>query len=326
MTGDILDRLTNRAQLEEQLKAQTGSAQPPAEVPFILRFLGGGAEAARAAGQVVVNTDRKDPLTLAVCFQAPPSLRTEDLTRELRAYHPSLANAVFEVEHNGDAGFSGLAGWGGHVIRILGINAPMPPAALEEVVHPAHYPEELKQQAPGHKAHALLFSMGQVTDPLEAYVALAVVTGVLARYGAIIVGNEVARTSFPAAPLGAGKVPGDSLQNLRTLPILVLYCGLVKYKIDGISGTWMRTYGAHKFSLPDLAALIPDDQQAKFYFDLFHNIYIYLRQTGARFAGGQTAQMGGHLMRLRVPTPAEYFLESPGGVVVVELVKAGEIN
>ena len=326
MTGDILDRLTNRAQLEEQLKAQAEAAPPPKELPFIARFLGLSADAARKAGQVTVNADRKDPLIFSVCFQAPPALSTGDLTRSLRAYHPSLADAVFEVVHSGDSGFSGLAGWGGHVIRMFGINAPLPPAALEEVVHPAHYPQELKQQARAHKAHALLFSMGHVTDPLEEYVALAVVNGVLAQYGAIIVGNAAARTSFPAAPLAAGKFPGDTLEGLRTWPFLMLYCGLVKHQVQGIEGVWMRSYGAHKFGLPDLAALIPACQQPKLYFDLFHNAYIYLRQTGAKFAAGQTAQMGEHLMRLRAPAPAEYFLQSPGGLVVVELVKSCEIN
>jgi len=307
-------------------KQRRESIKPTDEVPFIVRILGGNVEAALQAGQLVANSERKDVQGFAILFQDPPSLNSDELTRSLRSYHPSLAGAVFEVMHNGDAGFSGLAGWDGHVVRIFGLNAPMPQAAVEEVVQPAHYPQELKQHARAHKAHALLSSMGTVIDPLEEYVALAVVSGVLAEYGAVVVCNSEARTSFPVAPLAAGKVAGDSLYNLRSLPLLVLYCGLVKYNVEGIDGTWMRSYGAHRFGIPDLAALIPKDEKPQFYFDLFNSICSYLRQTGAKIAAGQTAQFGEHLMRLRAPLAAEYFLESTGGLVVVEIVNPSEIN
>jgi hypothetical protein len=207
------------------------------------------------------------------------------------------------------------------VVRVFGVNAPMPSQTVEAVVQPAHYAQELKQQARAHRAHALLFSAGTVTDPLEEYVALAVVAGVLAKHGAIVVTNEEARTSRPADTPIAGRHPGDSLALLRALPLLVLYCGLVKYGVEGTEGVWMRTYGVHRLGMPDLAALMAGHHQGQHYFTMFQNIYAYLRQTGAKFAAGHTANIGNDFIRLREPAEAEYFLQSPGGLFVVERVR-----
>ena len=39
------------------------------------------------------------------------------------------------------------------------------------------------------------------------------------------------------------------LELLRSFPLLHLFCGFVKYEVEGDDGVWMRTYGAHEFEL-----------------------------------------------------------------------------
>jgi hypothetical protein len=117
------------------------------------------------------------------------------------------------------------------------------------------------------------------------------------------------------------------LEQLRTFPIPALFCGFVKYDVEGVNGVWMRTYGGHLMGLPDLATLAPGHERGEEVFGLFSSIYTYLRSSGARFEAGQTMQVGSDtFMRLRAPAEGEYFLDSPGEIFVAEMISADEIN
>jgi hypothetical protein len=324
MADDPLDRLTNRKDLEQRLE-EGAKAEP---VPLFLRFIGIGAEKARALGQLVtVQREKKHAVALGVMFaSSPPALDTETLTRALRAYDPECAGGAFEVEADA-SGFLGLAGWGDHVIRIVGVNGPMPPALVEATVRKAHYAERLKEPAFTHKAHAILFSEGRIDNVLEEYAAVAAVCGVLADHGAVIVANETARTSLPASalakPVFAAATP---LAQLRKLPPLILYCGLVKYGVEGTPGTWMRSYGAHVFGIPDLAVLAPPNEDLTPLFALMNDICAYHMSSGKTIAAGHTGTWGNRHLRFRKPLPSEYFLESAGELLVMEPVAPSEVH
>jgi hypothetical protein len=130
----------------------------------------------------------------------------------------------------------------------------MPATAVETCVAPSHYAKELKKRAQSHRAHILLFYAGYEDSPFDRYVALAAAAGVLGRLGALVVLNESGHTSLPAAVLSGLNSEGDMMDHLRSLPLLLLYCGFVKLEVEGIRGVWMRTYGAPLLQLPDLAA------------------------------------------------------------------------
>ena len=213
-----------------------------------------------AAGQpnaepaaLVSNPDQKDGMSLQVAFAGPLPNQADALTRALQAYHPSMADARAELDTGGDH-WLGLAGWGEHVVRLVGFNAPLPEATVEVCVAPAHYPAEVKAEVRAHASHVLLYYTGHDADPLEQYVAVAAVAGALAEAGGVAVMNEHAtrrcRPACSRAPRSA-----TSLELLRSLPLTMLYCGFVKYEVEGTEGVWMRTYGADRFGLPDFAAL-----------------------------------------------------------------------
>ena len=165
-------------------------------------------------------------------------------------------------------------------------------------------------------------------DPLERHVALAAVAGCLAdERGGVAVLNEHACTSLPSGIFSGEELGEESLDVLRSLPLTMLYCGFVKYEVEGVQGVWMRTYGAGRFGLPDFAVLAEGHHQGEQYSNMFNNIMAYLLDSGAELAAGHTMQIGeDRYMKLREPLEAEYFLHGPQAVLVTEIIDASQIN
>lgn len=279
--------------------------------------------------QLVANPQIESPLSLQILFDGDPRLKATDVTAALQAYHRSMKNARCEIDPQlaAEGKIVGLAGWGKHVVSMVGFDCPMPTEAVEACVAPSHYPQELKARARAHSAHLLLYYAGYEDSPYEQYVALAAAAGALSQFGGIVILNETAHTSFPAAALSGAELGGDALELLRHLPLPILYCGFVKYEVEGTSGVWMRTYGAHELGLPDFAAYASGHDEGSRYFEIFENIFGYLRDSGAHLAAGHTMQIGTEeYLRLRERTEDEYFLESDGELFVTEIIGADEIN
>jgi hypothetical protein len=271
----------------------------------------------------------KDGPALQVLFADNFKLDAAAVTKAMQAYHPSMARARCEVapELNEEGKVFGLAGWGKHVIKLFGLDQPMPRDPVEACVAPSHYPQPLKERARAHRSHLLLWYAGHEESIVEQYVALAAFAGVLERFGAIVVLNESAHTSFPVAALSGKDVKGDMMELLRTLPLPILYCGFVKYNIPNDTHVWMRTYGADVMGLPDLAVYADGHHQGQHYFDMFGSILRYMLNTGRRLDVGHTMQIGADdYLRCRAPTKDEPWLESEGEMLVVEVIRADQIN
>ena len=240
-----------------------------------------------------------------------------------------MKDGTFEVDK--DAARQGtpiaLIGWGQHAIRMVGFNAPMPPKISELCIQGAHYSQAIKAQARACHAHALLYYGGQDQSPLEQYAALAAVAGVLSEHGALLVCNESARTSLPANVLGvaafsAAAGTGGIWMMLRHFPLLMLYCGFVKYELEGTAGVWMRTYGCQMLGLPNLGFLAAGHHMGRETYEMFENLLGYIRDSGAEVAPGHTLQLGDKKLRTRSPTQHEPFLnDTPGEFLVLELAK-----
>ncbi len=264
--------------------------------------------------------ERETPLSLQLLFPSRLRLDVNALTRALQGFHPSLAEARFEVDARASATMRaevGTARWGRHAVQVVAFDTAMPAAVVEQCVAPAHYGAELKAQARAHRSHALLFHAGEEKDPLEQYVALALVAVALATEGALVVLNESAHTSFPAQAL-VPEEGEDLLELLRTMPLTALYVGFVKLEVQGVAGVWMRTYGGPQMGLPDLAWHARSHDEAGEAFELFSGLLEYLRRSGARFRDGDTAELGERHVRLRAPRKDESFLDSPGELFVLE--------
>jgi hypothetical protein len=295
------------------------------------RFFGRSDSAAGrpGAGPLVANPAIQEPLCLQVLFPTSVVWSEAGLAQALRAYHRNLSAARCELDPElaGDGKAFGLVGWGKHVVRLVGFNAPMPKDAVETCVAPAHYAQELKARARAHQAHVLLYYVGYEASPHEHYVALATVAASFGALGGIAVLNEAAHSSFPLSALAPDPESGDMLELLRSLPLGILYCGFVKHEVEGVPGIWMRTYGCPLLGLPDFAAHAAGHHEGERYFGLFENLLGYLRQSGARIAAGHTMQIGENdYLRARHPAESEAFLESRGELLIVEITGADQIN
>jgi hypothetical protein len=260
-------------------------------------------------------------------------LEERAVEESLRAFHPELSEArveflTLEEDPESPSGLIGLAGWGDHVVKFFGMNFPIPQEVFDLCVRTAHFGEPLKEEARKHQSHLLLYYAGTHGDPLERYVAMTAVATALARFDAILVMNEAAHASFPAAALLLDEPAEDGMKMLRTLPIPLLYGGFVKMEVEDRPGVWMRTFGNSLLELPDLAMLVGGHHEGGETFDLFANMLAYLHDTRVRFAPGHTMQVGPEtFLRLRLPDPAEeYFLDSDGEMFVVTRIPASEIN
>lgn len=289
------------------------------------RFFGRNEESADSAA-LLANPDIAQPLSLQVLFAEPLAITEAALADALRAYHPTMAKARAEIAPDMPE-FLGMAGWDKHVVRLVGFNAPYPKDALEACVAPSHYPAAMKDEVRAHASHIILYYAGFETDPLEQYVALAAVAGALTGFKALAVLNEHAHTSLPAGVFAAESLGEESTDLLRTLPLNMLYCGFVKYEVEGVQGVWMRTYGGDAFGLPDFAALAAGHDEGEVYSTTFNNIMSYMLESGAELAAGHTMQIGEDAyMKLREPAKEEYFLDGPGQVLVAEIISADQIN
>jgi hypothetical protein len=293
-------------------------------------------------GPPAANPRIERPVNLMVLFDGPLDLDPDALTLALRGYDPALKDATAELhavprdepqghpENDSPPAVLGLAGWGRHVVKLIGFNAPIPREVVDTCVRPAHYVQEMKQAAYEHAAHVLLYYAGYEPDPVEQYAALATVAAVLGRFGAVIVANEVGHTSVPAAallPHGDDPEGMGMSEAVRTLPLPFLYVGFVKLEVEGDDGVWMRTYGGHVLGLPDLAFRASGHDRGQTVFEIFGNMLSYVRESGRSFAPGHTLQVGPTTyFRLRPAAEGEWFLDSEGELFVCEVIPAAEAN
>jgi Domain of unknown function (DUF4261) len=271
--------------------------------------------------------DDQRKVALGLLCDGPLRLDAEAITQTLRAFHPSMANATCEIDAGTQAQGTpiGLVRWGEHVISFLGFDTPMPAPVVERCLQPAHFGQELKARARAHASHVLMYYTGNEKDVHGQYVALAAAAGVLSVHGAIVVVNETGHTAFPCSALR--EIQGDRLELLEEMPLLMLYAGFVKFDVEGLGGTWMRTFGNPVLGLPDFAMLTKGHHEGQATFDRFENLLSYLRASGATFAPGHTMQIGeGQFLKVRAPEEHEYFLESEGQMLVLETISKDEIN
>jgi Domain of unknown function (DUF4261) len=295
---------------------------------FMDRFSGEGTH---RVGKPVAALESADPVSLQLLLDASLALDAARLTTALRGYDSAMNEATAEIvaePGTGDgAACLGLLGWGRHVVRLVGFNVPMPEAPLKACLQPAHLDRETKALAYAHKSHILLYYAGYDTDPLEQHVAVAAAAASMASAASFVL-NESAHTALEADVLlpEEGQA-GRMLETLRTLPLPLLYCGISKMEVEGTTGVWMRTYGAHVLKLPDLASHVPGHDHGSSVFEIFSVALAYMHESNSSIDEGDTMEIDDDVfVRLRAPTQEEWFLESAGRMLVVERIDASQIN
>jgi len=282
------------------------------------RFCGKEGETKR----LVANPNINDAFDFQILFSGTFNLDELGLTRALRAHPLCSKTARVEIEPSCAANGTslGLAGWGEHVIQILGFNnVPMPADVLAHSLQVSHCEPSFKAEVRKHKSHILLKYAGYDAEPFSCYQALAILAGVFADTGALMVVNLRATSCIPAEMLSITQNPYFEETFAEYIPAM-LYCGFVKYFIEGTAGGWVRTIGADALHLPDLSANLVDMKYAEEYFLMFKEIHGYIKNTGKTIDAGDTLHLGGDRhYKLRNPDDEkEYFLNSDGVMLIVE--------
>lgn len=190
----------------------------------ILKRLFGRHEEAGAPQRLEANESLVSAPSLQVLVSRRLALDEQGLGRALHAYDVGM-EGVRVVDFTCDPGSGALwtlVCFGPHVVRLVGLDAPMPAAAVDATLGPAHLPPELEARARTHESHVLLAYAGYAEDPVEQWVALAAVAGALVVCAdALVVMNADAPAALPARLL-ASEGPG-ALAHLRqlSLPLLV---------------------------------------------------------------------------------------------------------
>lgn len=280
-----------------------------------------------------------NPPGFQLLFADPPAVSGEALAAALRDYHPELSAAAAEVVPAADlpagarvvspdgppAAAVGLAAWGGHAVKLILFHAPMPEGAADVCLRPALLPPEMKAEARAHRGHALLYYAGRIADPLEQLVAVGVVAGALARFGAIVTLNEEARAAVPSFALLPDDDGEDMLATLRGLPVPYLYGGFVKMELSDGPGVWVRTFANHRLGLPNLAYHAAAHDEGQAVFRLFAGVLGYLRETGLKFEVGEVVRVDDDThLKVREPAALEWWLESSGPMLVLDRVELQE--
>ena len=267
-----------------------------------------------------------DPQSLQMLFFEAPEPDAEFLANALRGI-PGLESVRCEISTDTSIiqgtgpklSHLGLVEWGQHAIKFLLSPESMPYGPVESCVGPALIPPPMKVDAKQHQAHALLYYAGTETDAMERFAALCAVAGALARPDGIVVLNEEARSAVPAFDL----IPDEGENALETylnLPIPYLLGGFTKMDAGDAERPWVRTFANHRLNLPNFARQLNSHGETAAAFQLFSGMLGYLRTMGETFTAGDVVDLGdGPKLRLREPLDSEWFLESTGSMLVIEV-------
>lgn len=245
--------------------------------------------------------------------QSPPLLQGEQncvvtLDPQLQAVGKILGTITFFSQDQ----------W--HTIELAGFDKPMPPAVIATCVDTALYKQADKQLAREHATHLILLYKGKDVPPLHQYHALLTAATVFKHFSAHTLVNETAHTSIPLALIHQLFKDQTAFETLNQGLLLYLYCGFTKYDIKGTRGIWMRTFGADKLGLPNLAFLATDHTMATSVFDLFENTLRYLLKTNTPFNAGECVQMAeGVYLNILLPESTHYFLDDT--VKILQLIE-----
>ena len=280
-----------------------------------------------------MNTETSQP-SLQLLYPGPLELDVESIRAVLRDYHPSLQDASVELQPAPVGGgtqlsdappvaMTGQIAWDSHRIQLIACDSPMPYGPLETSVFPAMMAPETKAEAKQHRSHVMLYYGGESTDAREQYVALGAVAGSLARFSAIVIVNEEARTSVPAFELIRDEDESDMLAVLRGFPIPYLWGGFVKLDTGDANRPWVRTFTNHRFGLPNFAAHLRGHHETSATFMQFAGILAYLEEQQTVIEPGDELDLGdGNRLVIRAPSDAEWWLDSPGVMYVIQRLES----
>jgi hypothetical protein len=210
-----------------------------------------------------------------------------------------------------------------HKIQLVGFSAPVPSSTLERTIPTSNWKQEDKLPLQNHTAHVICYYEGENTNPTEQLISLYKIAHAFSNFGLLGILDEDAWNCMPTWMIKEQMKP-DVLQSCRESVPLGIWTGFVKL-FKSKNDVWYCTKGYHRFGVKDLAYL-GQLGDANNVYTLFGNLFEYML-SGASIVAGNTAQIS-ETEHIRFREVYEYddYLNSPLQTLVLEKIKASEIN
>ena len=253
---------------------------------------------------------------LLFLFNSLPTINKNHLEKALSTVEfgrqGSTANVEIVTQDSGKTFLSHLK-FGNHSLQLVGFNAPVPENVVGKTIVPSHWKEEQKEPLLSHQSHMICLYEGANLNPVEQQIALYKTASTFIDEGLLGTLDEKAWNCMPTSMI-KNMVEPNSLAEFREAIPVGLWTGFVKFfRPDG--KVWFGTKGHERFSVPNFTFLGMSDQ-ANTAFDLFTNLFHYVRNYSAALDVGHTAEMGD--LHLKFDGVSEYhdYLESSKTLVV----------
>jgi len=212
-----------------------------------------------------------------------------------------------------------------HVIEIAGFPSPLPTQAMERTIFASPWSADLKELLQSHLLNIVLKYAGSHTDPIEQYISLYKVAGMMLDDGLLGIVNEPAWTCHPAYVIEQILEP-QFLSISRQSPPLVYWTGFVRGQLG--DEFWALSKGNYLFDVPDFAFQLDPHSDAFEINQTFHALFDYFYFEKPEVQSGDALQLEEDLFYLfEDPSPdyAEAFA-TPGKVYIIRTTTADDLN
>jgi hypothetical protein len=275
-----------------------------------------GVEAPTGAGGVAGRGDdasAPDRLILFLLFDTLPVPDLAAIRQDIAGIEPLPT----PVECSAAEGEALTISFGQHSFALMGIDASVPSDSSQTPIDSSNWSAEEKESLRRHRAHMICAYTGTDADPTEQFIATLKVASAFLHYGLVGVIDPAAWNCLPARGVAVSLAP-DFLNGSRlTIPVAI-WTGFVKFfRPDGL--IWFCSKGFHRWGAPDFA-LLGEQGEGEVAVDIFSALLGYVRSTGASLSPGNTADLGGMLLRFGPVREYAEHLDGPGGTLVIERV------
>lgn len=212
----------------------------------------------------------------------------------------------------------------GHLIRVIGFDAPVPEEVVKNAIDCAHWKKEDKAPMRTHRTHIVCQYLEGEAYPNQQMLAMNKVAGCFLAHGLIGCVDPDAWNCVPAHVLQEMLTEQNQI-TFAEHPPLIVWAGFVKFFTDN-DHIWFCSKGFHRWGVPDFAWLGPMSE-AEQAWELFQALFHYVLDNDVNLNVGDTAQFGDNLiLRFAAVTDYEEYLNGPLGTLVIERLNPSQFH
>ena len=175
-----------------------------------------------------------------------------------------------------------------HVIEVAGFPSPLPTEVMERTIYASAWSPDLKELLQSHLLNIVLSYAGSHPDPIEQYMALYKVAGIMLDESLLGVINEPSWTCHPAGVIEQ-ILDRQFLSICRQSPPLIYWTGFVRGQLG--DEYWALSKGNHLFGVPDFAYSLDYGTNAFEVNQIMHSIFDYIYFEKVSFEAGDAIRL-----------------------------------